>query len=82
MRAEKAKRMSVSFKPETRQVNSYCATRGCTRSSFMNKAAELYLAECLEDQEDYEDALEAWKEFKATGEKTITLAEFKKELGV
>ena len=60
-----AKVVSLSFQPEIfNKINEYCAERGCSRSWFMNKAAELYLAECLEDKADYETAAEAWAQFE------------------
>lgn len=47
----KVKSMSVSFQPDIfTRINSYCAERGCSRSWFINKAAEMFLAECLEDK--------------------------------
>lgn len=36
----------------------------------MNKAAEFYLNECLEDKADYEAAVAAWSEFEKSGKKT------------
>ena len=48
----------------------------------MNKALENYLAECLEDREDYETAVTAWKEFEASGEKAIPAEEVYEELGL
>lgn len=65
-----AKVVSVSFKPDMfSRINAYCAERGCSRSWFMNKAAEAFLAECLEDKEDYETAVSAWKEYEKSGKK-------------
>lgn len=79
----KAKSMSVSFKPAMFQkINDFCDYRGCSRSWFMNKAAELFLNECLEDKADYEDAVAAWAEFEKSGFKSYTLDEVSKELGL
>ena len=36
-------------------LSDYCSQKGCSRSSFIRKAIEQY----LEDQEDYEEAVEA-----------------------
>jgi len=58
MVTEKAKSMRVSFKPDTfMRIESYCAEHGCSRSWFMNKAAENFLAECLADKADYDSAV-------------------------
>lgn len=47
----------------------------------MNKAAELYLAECLEDKADYETAA-AWSDFEQNGGKTYTSDELRAEFGL
>lgn len=78
-----AKVVSVSFKPDMfSRINAYCAERGCSRSWFMNKAAEAFLAECLEDKEDYETAASALKAFENGDGKTYTTAELRKEFGL
>ena len=78
-----AKSVSVSFMPKMYQrINEFCKYRGCTRSWFMNKAAELFLNECLEDKADYEDAVAAWAEFEKGNKKTYSLEEVSKELGL
>lgn len=78
-----AKSVSVSFMPEMYQrINEFCNYRGCTRSWFMNKAAELFLNECLEDKADYEAAAAAWTEYEKSGFKSYTLDEVSKELGL
>lgn len=39
-----AKNMSISFMPDMlNKINNYCAERGCSRSWFINKAAELLM---------------------------------------
>ena len=48
----------------------------------MNKAAELFLNECLEDKADYETAVAAWNEFEKSGKKGYSLEEVSKELGL
>lgn len=58
-------------------VSAYCSQKGCTRDSFIMEAIEQY----LEDQEDYEEAVEAWKEGKKTGV-YYTAEEVFKELGL
>lgn len=66
-----SKIMSLSFQPEMfNRITAYCAERGCSKSWFMNKAAEYYLNECLEDKADYEAAVAAWSEFEKSGKKT------------
>lgn len=79
----KAKSMSVSFKPDMFQkINDFCDYRGCSRSWFMNKAAELFLNECLEDKADYEDAVAAWAEFEKSGKKGYSAEEVFAEAGL
>lgn len=64
----KAKPVSVSFYPDVFQkINAYCEERGCSRSWFMNKAAESFLSECLEDKDDYDEAVSAWNEYEKSG---------------
>ena len=78
-----AKSMSISFMPDMfNKINNYCAERGCSRSWFINKAAELFLNDCLEDKADYETAAAAWAEFEKKGGKTYTSDEVRKELGL
>ena len=78
-----AKSVSISFMPDMYQrINDFCSYRGCTRSWFMNKAAELFLNECLEDKADYETAAAAWAEFEKSGKKGYSLEEVSKELGL
>lgn len=78
-----AKVMSLSFQPDMfNRITSYCAERGCSRSWFMNKAAELYLNECLEDKADYETAAAAWADFEKSGKKAFSADEVRKELGL
>lgn len=80
---ELARTVSFSVKPSLyRDMSDYLSERGCSRSWFLNKALESYLAECAEDKADYEAAVAAWKEFEAGGEKGTTLSEFKKDLGL
>ena len=79
----KAKGMSVSFKPDMFQkINDFCNYRGCSRSWFMNKAAELFLNECLEDKADYESAAAAWAEFEKSGKKGYSAEEVFAEAGL
>ncbi|MBQ3799082.1 MAG: hypothetical protein II837_02190 [Treponema sp.] len=76
-----AKVMSVSFMPEMyNKIDSYCKFRGCTRSWFINKATQLYLTACLEDQADYDAAVAAWKENEESGGKTYSIEEIRREL--
>lgn len=79
----KAKSMSVSFKPDMFQkINDFCNYRGCSRSWFMNKAAELFLNECLEDKADYESAAAAWAEFEKSRKKGYSAEEVFAEAGL
>ncbi|MBQ2313696.1 MAG: hypothetical protein II187_02185 [Treponema sp.] len=83
MQTAKTKIMSVSFQPAVfDRINEYCTARGCTRSWFMNKAAESYLAECLEDKADYDDAAAAWDEYEKSGSKLYSAEEVRRELGL
>lgn len=79
----KARSMSFSANPDlVSSVDSYCAKRGCSRSWFVSTAVKNYLAECLEDQEDYETAAAAWNAFEKSGGKTFTSDELRKEFGL
>ncbi|WP_428771388.1 hypothetical protein V1L52_05420 [Treponema sp. HNW] len=78
-----SKVLSVSFRPELfNKINSYCAERGCSRSWFVSKAAELYLNECLEDKIDYETAVAAFERFEKSGKPGILLEDLREKLGV
>ena len=55
---------------------------GMNRSALVNKAVEQYLRELREDQEDYQTAENAWNEHLASGEKTYSLSEVRKDLGL
>jgi|GEM_PF-778147 len=79
----KAKSMSVSFKPDMFQkINDFCDYRGCSRSWFMNKAAELFLNECLEDKADYEAAVAAWADYEKSGKKSFSSEDVFAEAGL
>lgn len=79
----KAKPMSISFYPDVFQkITEYCTERGCTRSWFMNKAAEVFLNECLEDKDDYETAASAWADFEKSGKKTHSADEVFSKAGL
>lgn len=81
--AVKTRPMSFSIKTTTLDsLTKYCKERGCSRSWFMSKALETYLAECLEDKDDYETAAAAWEEFEKSGGKTYSAEEVRKELGL
>ena len=78
-----SKVMSLSFQPEMfNKITAYCSERGCTKSWFMNKAAELFLNECLKDKADYEDAVAAWAEFEKSGKKGYSAEEVFAEAGL
>ena len=53
-----------------------------SKSYYVRKGLELLLMARLEDLEDYEDASRAYKEFLASGEKTASFSELKKELNL
>ena len=79
----KAKSMSVSFKPDMFQkINDFCDYRGCSRCWFMNKAAELFLNECLEDKADYEAAVAAWADYEKSGKKSFSSEDVFAEAGL
>ena len=51
-----------------------------SKSYYIRKGLELFLRSKLEDLEDYKDATEAYEEFVASAEKTISFSDVKKEL--
>ena len=53
-----------------------------SKSYYVRKGLELFLMAKLEDLEDYEEAAKAYKEFVASGEKTVSFSELKKELNL
>ena len=53
-----------------------------SKSYYVRKGLELFLMSKLEDLEDYEEAAKAYKEFVASGEKTVSFSELKKELSL
>lgn len=55
---------------------------GMSRSAFVNRAVERYLAELQEDQEDYEAAVAAWEDYEKNGGKTYSAEEVFAEAGL
>ena len=55
---------------------------GRSKSYYVRRGLELFLMSKLEDLEDYEEAAKAYKEFMASGEKTVSFSELKKELNL
>ena len=53
-----------------------------SKSYYIRKGLELFLMSKLEDLEDYEEVAKAYKEFMASGEKTVSFSELKKELNL
>lgn len=53
-----------------------------TKSYYVKKALEKFLAEKLEDMEDYIDAKKAYEEFVASGEQGTPWEEVKKKLSL
>ena len=51
-----------------------------SKSYYIKKSLEQFLAERLEDIEDYYDAQEAWQEFKESGQKGISFEQICKDL--
>lgn len=51
-----------------------------SKSYYIRKGLELFLRSRLEDLEDYKDAVEAYEEFVASGEKTVLFSDVKKRL--
>lgn len=75
--------MSFSIKADVlEKLTAYCNERGCSRSWFMSNALEAYLAECMEDKEDYETAAAAWNEFNKGDKKTYTSDALRREFGL
>ena len=61
--------MSLSFQPEMfNRITAYCAERGCSKSWFMSKAAELFLNECLEEITKSEGSTSSVNEAGEAGE--------------
>jgi hypothetical protein len=82
-RAGSTKVMSLSVQSDMfNRITEYCSVRGCSRTWFMNKAAEMFLNECLEDKADYETAVAAYERFEKSGEKGISLDDLREKLGV
>ena len=61
-----------------REAKSQAARKGITASKFVIQA----LAERLEDIEDYNEAAQAYREFKESGEKGIPLDQVRRDLGL
>ena len=55
---------------------------GATKDVVLEKALSRYLAELKEDAEDARLAEKAWKEFEESGERTYTISEVRRELGL
>ena len=53
-----------------------------SKSYYIRKGLELFLMSKLEDLEDYEEVAKAYKELMASGEKTVSFSELKKELNL
>lgn len=83
MHARRTKIMNISVQPEMyERINDYCSTRGCTRSWFIVKAAEMFLNACLEDKADYDAAVAAWAEFEKGGFKSASAASVFEKAGI
>ena len=52
------------------------------KSYYVRKGLELFLIARLENLEDYEEAAEAYKEFIASGRKSVSFSELKEELNL
>ena len=52
------------------------------KSYYVRKGLELFLMARLENLEDHEEAAEAYKEFLASGEKSVSFSELKEELNL
>ena len=55
---------------------------GASREVILENALSRYLAELQEDAEDARLAEKAWKEFEESGERTYTISEVRRELGL
>lgn len=53
---------------------------GLSVTSLIEERLNDHLDEIMEDAEDYADAVDAWNEYVASGEKGMTLEDFEKEL--
>ena len=55
---------------------------GASREVILENALSRYLVELQEDAEDARLAEKAWKEFEESGERTYTISEVRRELGL
>lgn len=71
-----AKSIRFTAQPELcAQIDSYCKERGCSRNWFIEQAVSQYLLECMEDKEDYDDAVAAWEEYEKSGRTSYSAEE-------
>lgn len=73
---------NLDLSPDVIQtINALSQQLKLTATQLLQKCLAEYI-EKLEDEEDYEDAVKAWDEFVASGEKAIPAEEVYKELGL
>ena len=65
-----------------RELEQAAQMSGATKNAVLENALSCYLAELQEDAEDAARAEKAWTNFEKSGEKTYTIAEVRRELGL
>ena len=65
-----------------RELEQAAQMSGATKDAVLENALSCYLAELQEDAEDAVRAEKAWTNFEKSGEKTYTIAEVRRELGL
>lgn len=53
-----------------------------SQNKFVEMALKSYIAEMIEDAQDYEEAVEAWNEYVAGGKRGYTMEEINKKYGI
>ncbi|NBV06435.1 MAG: ribbon-helix-helix protein, CopG family [Proteobacteria bacterium] len=62
-----------------KDLTKICESEERSKSYFIKKALEKYLAEKLQDIKDYHEAKKLYEEFKNSGEKAIPYSQIKKK---
>jgi len=62
-----------------KELGEICELEDRSKSYYVKKALEKYLAEKRQDIEDYHEAKKLYEEFKKSGEKAIPYSQIKKK---
>ena len=65
-----------------RELEQAAQMSGATKDAVVENALSCYLTELQEDAEDAAPAEKAWTNFEKSEEKTYTIAEVRRELGL